>query len=198
MKQLFLLVALFFALPLNAQQLEVESPAELIATSIYASRNPRKTPKGKFCGVLMVHSTIPNLRFEGNVVGDVAYQDGIYYVYVAPESSKLKVTNPAGNFLNLVLPKVQSKATYQVTVYEVESRGSLVCNSDPAGAHIVLITSGGEIDLGKTPIKGNVDILEGTYSIRASKIGFKEKIVKNVKIRGGKTTRLGTIKLSRL
>lgn len=198
MKYMLFVISLITTFIAGAQQLEIETQAELLPKSIYAARNTRQTPKGKFCGVLMVHSIVKDLRFEGATVGPVAYQDGIYYVYLAPETSKLKVANAVGNTINLVLPKIQSKATYQVTIFESEVRGSLVCQSDPSGAQVTLLTPDGEIDLGRTPLRGNIDILEGTYSIRVTKPGYKDKTIKNVKIRNGKKNSLGTIKLSQL
>lgn len=198
MKYLLLAFSLLTAFLSGAQQLEIEAQAELLPQSIYAARNTRQTPKGKFCGVLMVHSIVKGLRFEGATVGAISYEDGIYYVYLAPETSKLKVYNAVGNVINLTLPKIQPKATYQVTIFESEARGSLVCKSDPSGAQVTLISPSGEIDLGKTPLRGNIDILEGTYSIRVTKPGYKDKTVKNVRIRHGKKTSVGTIKLTQL
>lgn len=180
-----------------AQALQVAEDVESIPQNLYAARNPRTAANGKVCGVLFVHSTIGDLKFSGKVVGDVSNEASTYYVYLEPGTKKLEVYNSAGNKLIMKLPSVESKTTYQVTVSNVEERGSLSCASVPSGAIVEISLDNEQTSLGKTPIRGDIEIKSGTYTIVVSKPGYNEYVLNGVKIKPNKITNLGTIKLKK-
>lgn len=196
------IVLLFFvaimALQGLAQTLCLEGDVQVDPQNIYAARNPRKDAKGYPCGVLMLHSTIEGLKFNGQMVGDVAYEAGVYYIYLPQNAKKLEVTAPSGSVLKVPLPKIETKVTYEATLFYQFPKGALACASDPSGATVTLISSNERINLGRTPLKGNVEVLTGVYKVEISKPGFQSVIKQNVKINSGKTTKLGTIKLKKL
>ena len=189
---------LISSLYMRAQSIRLEGDVRLIQNSVYASRNSRTDSKGRYCGVLLVHSTIPDLRFSGKVVGDVRYESGVYYVYLSSNASKLEIYDLAGSKLQIRLPKIGMKTTYEVTVYKSNERGSIECSSDPSGATVTLLIGEEKITVGKTPLKGNVEVLEGVYDIEFFKKGYETKILKKIRITPKKATKLGTVKLNNL
>lgn len=199
-KALYILMflAVFGKTDIAAQKLVIENKVELLSTNIYASRNPRVDSEGQFCGVLMVHSTNDGLRFSGAIEGEVTREAGVYYVYLRPGTTTLSIIPPSGNQLDMKFEKITPKCTYQVTVYEDARRGRLVCASDPSGAVVTVISSNSdEKVVGNTPIKGNVELLAGVYTITITKKGYQPEVLKKVKISANKTKKLGTIKLKK-
>lgn len=194
----FIVLNTFLSLTVGiyGQSLLIVEPVEFLPTQIYASRNPRQDAKGKFCGVLMIHSAIKNLKFQG-CVGDINYENGIYYVYLPAGMKKLNISDGYGNNLSIKLPVIAPKSTYQATIARTIEKGNLICKSDPSGAMVTLHSSDEDINLGQTPILGNVEIKEGTYTITLSKANFQTQKIKNVKIKKDKVTDLGTIKLKK-
>ncbi|MDE5850000.1 MAG: TonB family protein [Muribaculaceae bacterium] len=196
-KLVLLFIICMMAIDSTAQVLCLENQVEVQTNNIYAARNPRKDAKGVPCGVLMLHSTIEGLTFKGSVVGDVQNDAGVYVIYLPQNTKKLEAVAPSGSVLKIDLPKIESKATYTATVYYEYEKGSLVCASDPSGASVTLISGSERTDLGKTPLKGNVEVLTGVYNVEVSKSGFQTVVKSNVKISSGKTTNLGTVKLTK-
>lgn len=199
-RSLLIATAVMMSANAFAEVLRVESEAELMPQNLYASTHPRTDSKGKTCGLLLVNSTLPGLAFDNKVaVGNVEYKSGTYYVYLSPGTKNLTVGDASGNKLKLTLPPIQSKATYEVLVYEGEERGRLEIKSDPSGATVKLIVPGESrpISLGTTPIKKeNASLKVGNYTVEISKNGY-QTVEKKIKIQSGKKTNLGTIKLKR-
>lgn len=196
----YLVIAMALLLPTEvfAQALQIEKDVELMPKNLTASTNQRKDSKDQVCGLLLVNSTIDGLKFDPKTaVGNVKYENGTYHVYLSPGTKKLAVNDANGNKLILSLPGVQPKSTYTVTIFEADERGVLEIQSDPSGANVTLVSDAERIDLGTTPIRKNASIRVGSYNVTVSKKGFESKTVKNVKIKAGKTTKLGTVKLKR-
>lgn len=196
LKLAFFLIFSFQIICSNAQALKQMEKVELLPTNLHAAQNLRLDKNGEGCAVLFVHSTIPNLKFEGNIVGEIANESGTYYVYLMQGTSKLEI-NKANNKILLKFPKVGVKTVYQTTIEYANEYGSLEIFSDPSGASVELISNQDKISLGSTPIKGNVDIKTGNYTVILSKKGFESKTINNVKITADKITKLGTKKLKR-
>lgn len=192
-----LLFACMMSLGCMAQVLCIEKDVEVMPKNIYAARNQRKDAKGVPCGVVMFHSTIEGLKFKGQTVGEVAYDAGVYYVYLPGKCKKLEVVAPSGSVLKIGLPGIVSKTTYEATLYYVYPKGTLTCASDPSGAKVTLVSGSERVKLGKTPLKGNVEVVTGVYTVEVSKPGFQTVVKNNVKISEGKTTKLGTVKLTK-
>ncbi|MDE7350537.1 MAG: PEGA domain-containing protein [Muribaculaceae bacterium] len=193
-----LLIACMMAAGVMAQTLCIEKEVEILPHNISASRNQRKDSKGLPCGLLMLHSTIEGLTFKGQTVGDVAYESGVYYIYLPVNAKKLEAIAPSGSVLKIDLPKIESKTTYEATVYYMFPKGSIICSSDPSGATVTLISAKERTNIGRTPLKGNAEVLSGVYDVEFSKPGYRTVVKNNVKVNAGKTTKLGTIKLNKL
>lgn len=181
-----------------SQTLKSDGDVVKLPLNAYAAVHQRQDKSGKSCGILMVHSTIENLTFKGATVGVISRTGGIYYVYLRPNSQKLEIEDINGNQMKLNLPQIESKVAYEVTIYHSTSaRGYLKCRSEPSGATVRLISSKNSIPLGHTPIKGNVEISEGKYTLEIERPGFKIFRKENIKISAGKTTDIGLIKLKK-
>ncbi|MDE7419742.1 MAG: PEGA domain-containing protein [Muribaculaceae bacterium] len=191
----FLLLS--YAFDIVAQAIRLDKEVELMPMNVYAARNPRVDSKGLECGVLMVHSTIPELKFVGNVEGDISYESGIYYVYLRANTTRLDIVDQTGHKLQIRMPKIQSKHTYEATLYKSTERGTIVCASDPSGAVVTLISGKDRIELGRTPIK-NLEVLEGIYDLEILKSGYERRVIRNIKVNPNKSTKLRTVKLKKI
>ena len=88
-----ILLALCFTLDIQAQKLNVESFV-VKPNDITARTQPRKDINGNDCALVMVHTLKKGIEFDGWVVGNVDYKDGIYWVYMANGAKHLKIKHP--------------------------------------------------------------------------------------------------------
>ena len=188
-----LLWAPFFTI--EAQQLVETDSFKALEGNIFARRNPREDVSGNPCAVVFVRSTIPDLHFYGNVMGDVAYENATYVVYVQAGTEQLEIYGDSKNKLILKFSPLQSKATYEVTVQETSDKGTIELITVPSGADVYMIAKGERIHLGRTPLKGNALIKTGKYQVEIEKQGYRSARINNVKIVKDKTTKLGKVKL---
>lgn len=179
------------------QNICIEKDVELLPTNIYASKNLKVDENGNPCAVLFVQSSINDLNFEGDVVGDVVKDGTTYLVYVKGNTNKLRITHPQYFPVNIKFPVMQPKHTYEVIVGFKTGKGSLILKTDPSGADVSIQRGDEKINLGKSPLKGNLKIIEGTYELHISKQGYMST-TKTIKIEKDKTKKLGTIKLKKL
>ncbi|MBD5355894.1 MAG: PEGA domain-containing protein [Bacteroides sp.] len=197
MKQLFFFLFLLLFLPVEAQHLVAQGDVTLLEGNIYARRNPRNDAAGNPCALIMVKSTEPNLTFEGNVCGEVKYENAIYYVYMSEGSTNLTVDNETRKKLSLKFPSLAAKASYEVTVGITSDKGSISLTTNPSGADVYMLSQGERIHLGRTPIKGNVKIKAGIYTFEVEKKGYEMWRKRKVDISKDKTVNLGNIKLKK-
>ncbi len=103
-----------------AQSLIVKSMSES-SIDISASHYDRFDINGVPCALVKVQLAAVGARFEGNIIGDVIYKTGEYWVYMSQGSQMLQIKHP--NFLPLKVTfqdygvkAVQSKVTYELTL----------------------------------------------------------------------------------
>lgn len=85
-------------------------------------------PKGKDgmpCGLVKLKSTIPDLCFDGQIVGDVDNKTNEYYIFMERGTTHLVVSRPnvlpvVINFPDYGIESIVSKATYSVQVKDVK------------------------------------------------------------------------------
>lgn len=85
-------------------------------------------PNGKNgmpCGLVKIKSTIANLNFRGQIVGNVDNKTNEYYVYMEKGSTQLIVSRPnvlpvVVHFPDFGIESITSKATYSVEIKEVK------------------------------------------------------------------------------
>lgn len=121
-RQLFLLIAsLLITITSMGQDLKVRTMS-LNTSDLSASTYERKDLNKQACALVKVQLAAYGAKFEGNVIGDVAYKTGEYWVYMTQGSRELRVKHP--NYLPLhvnfadygVGRGVMSKQTYTLTL----------------------------------------------------------------------------------
>jgi len=134
---LVILLQIVFLSGLKAQSIKVED-FSIRMTDASASTNVRLGDDQKPCSLLKIVSLNKELKFEGNVVGDVVNKTNEYWVYIASNSSELIIkcpglTSQRVKFSEYGIDKLQPKATYIMTVV-AQPKPQLQANSKPVAA----------------------------------------------------------------
>ena len=122
MKRLSILFAcLWMALAATwAQELTIKE-MRVNPTDLSASTQPRNDLNGNPCGLVKVQLAAVGAQFEGNVLGDVAYKTGEYWVYMSEGSYLLRIKHPnfvplSINFRDLGIRGIEPKTVYELTL----------------------------------------------------------------------------------
>ena len=179
----FLLLALLL-LPatLQAQELSVKSFTEK-SNDLSASTQPRVDNNSVPCALVKVQIAAWGVRFEGNVMGDVAYKTSEYWVYMPKGSKRLSVKLEGYlplevEFSGYGINDLESKLTYLLVISGVvvngqqqeaprQQTGWLILNSTPSEADVYLTVNGVESLEGKTPFQKKMAY--GSYNYRLKK-----------------------------
>ena len=102
----------------SAQQLKVEK-CYIASNDLSASKYERKDGNDNPCALIKVLLTSDGAKFEGNIVGDVRYDTGEYWVYLTEGSYELRIKHPLYtaqtiNFRDFSIQGVDGKRTYIV------------------------------------------------------------------------------------
>lgn len=124
----------------TAQKLTVESMA-LAGNDISASQFERKDLNKQPCALVKVQLAAFGAVFEGNVIGDVAYKTGEYWVYMSEGSQELRVKHANYlplhiTFANYGVHSVKGKTTYNLTI----SKPMLQPGNDDDGTSYLIMT----------------------------------------------------------
>ena len=187
MKRILLIILSVWAMltGLPAQELMVKSMS-LDAGDLSASTYGRKDLNGAACALVKVQLAANGARFEGNVIGDVAYKTGEYWVYMTDGSRELRIKHPNYlplhvNFASYGIDRgVKSKQTYTLTLLMPQAGGigqkqKLIINYSPANA-TVLIDS--KLYKGNGYIETSLSIGTHQYIIAADGYATAEATVK--------------------
>ena len=91
MKRIVILMLLIVsALSVCGQELTVKQ-MEVAPMDLSASTQPWNDRNGNACALVKVQLATPGARFEGNVIGDVEFKTGEYWVYMSEGSYMLNV-----------------------------------------------------------------------------------------------------------
>lgn len=183
-KKLLLIWCLLMAvIGMQAQKLTVEK-MEADPMDLSASTQPRNDLNGNPCGLVKVQLAAVGAKFEGNVLGDVAYKTGEYWVYMNDGAYLLKIKHP--NFLPLDLNfrdygirKVEGKCVYVLTLsmpqMTVEKRQRLIINYTPVSATVLVDA---KLQRGNGHIEVELPVGEHSYVIAADGYASAEGTVK--------------------
>lgn len=147
-----LLYAIVFALcttTLMAQELTVKS-FQTVTTDLSARTHPRQDNNGNDCALVKVQIASAGVTFAGYVMGDVAFKNNEYWVYMTAGSKRLKVVHP--NYLPLEVTfadyninHLEGKTTYILRILsemgnnnERDQIGQIIIDSDPQGAMVYI------------------------------------------------------------
>jgi tetratricopeptide (TPR) repeat protein len=122
MKKFVVLFLLFNCISFYGQGLAIKEMKEIVSGSD-AFHAPNDS-LGHPCGLIKVLSTVSDLEFEGQIVGNVSKHTNEYHVYMMRGSNELIIKRPhvlplLVNFKDFGI-EVVSKATYQITLKELK------------------------------------------------------------------------------
>lgn len=175
MKQIVIILCLLAAaFDVCGQELTVKR-MEVAPMDLSASTQPRNDLNGNPCALVKVQLAVEGVKFEGNVIGDVAFKDGEYWVYMSQGSYMLNIKHKSFvplfvNFRDYDIKKVEGKVTYVLTLVmpqmgEEKKKQKLIINYTPKEA-MVLIDS--KPYTGKGHVEDELPLGEHTYVIAAA------------------------------
>lgn len=175
MKSFAISLLLFFCIAGNAQKLKVDK-FEVKSNDITARTHPRQDINGNDCALVKVQLAAPSASFDGNVIGDVAYDTSEYMVYLAQGSKRLTVKKEGYLPLEVIfedfgIKTLDSKTVYVMTISGLSGAnhletpkiktGWMIFNSEPSGATVYI----NDEFVGNTPLT-NYKQTYGTYTYR--------------------------------
>ena len=181
---IFLLLLLSTMLGMQAQELTVKS-LEVAPMDLSASTQPRNDLNGNPCALVKVQLAAGGASFEGNIIGDVAYSKGEYWVYMSAGSYMLNIKHGSFvplfvNFRDYDIKKVEGKTTYVLTLLmpqgsAVEKKQKLIINYTPASATVLVDA---KLQKGNGHIELELPVGEHSYVIAADGYASAEASVK--------------------
>lgn len=101
---------------------------------------------GNPCGLVKVLSTLQDLTFDGEIVGDIENKTNEYHVFLAKGSKELVIGRPhvlplKVNFAEYGIDEISSKATYSIILKEVslnEKKNGTTFNVIPKNADVFI------------------------------------------------------------
>lgn len=102
-KLLSLLLYLNLALCAVAQIKVIE--VSVSSNDISAVTKKRIDLNGKTCALVKVEMSSPQAKFQGNIVGEVAYSTSEYWVYVSPGTKQMKIMHPEQSTVLIDFPQ---------------------------------------------------------------------------------------------
>lgn len=168
------LILVCYALGMQAQKLTVEKMA-VSPMDLTASTQQRNDLIGNPCALVKVQLPTEGVSFEGNVLGDVAFNSGEYWVYMSAGSYMLNVKHPnfhplMVNFRDYDIRKVEGKTTYVLTIgilqnSQLEKKQKLIINYSPKSATVLVDA---KLQQGKGRIEVELPVGEHSYVIAAN------------------------------
>ena len=170
-----ILLALWFALGIHAQKLNVESFV-VKTNDITARTQPRQDINGNDCALIKVQLAASGAEFVGNVVGNVSYNKSEYLVYMSQGSKRLSVKLEGflpleASFEEYGIKALEGKTTYVLTISgatvarQIEApkikTGWILLESEPSGASVYI----NDEFVGNTPLS-NYKQAYGIYQYR--------------------------------
>ncbi len=113
------ILLLFLCLNINAQNIVVKDIIPM--TDIMEYKNQRKDANGSICAVIRIFMPKKETFFEGNVIGDVEYRNGEYWIYLSPGSKFIRIKYEGCdpvlvNFTNYGVKGVNAKTFYDIKI----------------------------------------------------------------------------------
>ena len=138
--------------------------------------------EGNSCGLIKVRTDDEQLKFKGNIVGEVENKMNEYWVYVSPRAKMIKVIHP--NFIPLIVffpdynIDISSKATYLLTLEEIKYK------KEKAGLTIIVKPENSDLYIDNIFIdnlSGNgfyqMYLPKGEHICKFSKAGYRPNVL---------------------
>ena len=158
-----------------AQELSVKEFRE-VSNDLSARTKSRQDNNGDECALVKVQLAAASATFTGNVIGDVAFKNNEYWVYMTAGSKRLKVNHPSYlplevSFADYNVSQLTGKSTYILTLIlgdlpqgvqqQRVQTGWILIDSEPQGASVYI----NDVFVGNTPLDGYKQPY-GAYSYR--------------------------------
>ena len=181
MKIHFIFFLLLFCATAMAQELSVKSFREF-TNDLSARTKPRQDNNGDDCALVKVQLAASNATFSGNVMGEVAFSNNEYWVYMTAGSKRLKVNHPSYlplevSFADYGVNLLKGKTTYVLTLIlgnlpqgvqqQRVQTGWILVDSEPQGAAVYI----NEEFVGNTPLDGYKQAY-GVYTFRVERPNY--------------------------
>ena len=124
MRLTLILLISYIVCGIRAQDLNVKAFVEA-SQDLTARTTPRQDLNGVECALIKVRIVGKDVKFDGNVMGEVEYKGNEYWVYMPNGSKRLKITHPDClpldiTFGDLGVGKLTGKMTYVLTLTKKE------------------------------------------------------------------------------
>ena len=184
MKRIVILMLLIVStLSVCGQELTVKR-MEVAPMDLSASTQPRNDRNGNACALVKVQLATPGARFEGNVIGDVEFKTGEYWVYMSEGSYMLNVKHASFlplfvNFRDYDIKKVEGKVTYVLTLVMPQMGNVpvddgmryLVLEVAPENAIVLVDGKQQEVKNGMAKVR----LSQGEHRYNVSAVGYASK-----------------------
>lgn len=146
-----------------------------------ASTQPRNDLNGNPCALVKVQLATADASFEGNVIGDVAYIENEYWVYMSAGSYMLQLKHKSFvplfiNFRDYGITRVEQKATYVISL-QIPNRGSSAVDDGTRFLAMTVVPAEASVLIDNQPQKlnnGSISLLlpAGKHSYRVEAPGY--------------------------
>lgn len=173
MKRLFV-ISILFVIAFSIVDAQTVTPKrfKLLDKDLLAQKESRLDRNNKKCAVIRFDIVgVDNLKFK-EAIGEVAYSDNEYIVYVAENTKKLTYYSQklSGEIdLEDFGPEVEGGLTYRLTMEREDNMRSVIFYVDPVKAKVSV--DGKSVQLDKMG-KGSIELPSGTYNYSISAEGF--------------------------
>lgn len=193
-KNYLILLCLFVSLQGFSQSLVVES-FKANFNDLTARVKERKDLNGNPCALIKVELPIKNVLFEGNVVGDVEWKKGEYWVYVPQGTRNIKIKSDIYRPLSVDFTRYNSgvingNSTYILSVKVPQSKD----NDQATGNYLIINVLPKDADVKVDGVKcqnigGDVSCYldNGSHSVLVEKEGYAP-VNKNIEMNGVRMT----------
>lgn len=188
MRSIFVILMLMLCVNVFAQDIEIKGLKTISESSANASA--RKDINGNVCALVRVQLKEPDAQFSGNILGDISYKNGEYWVYMAMGSKRLSIKHPdflpvTVVFSTLGVDKVKSGAEYQMQTKANKEKPKAVSNKRGMVA-IQLTPSNATLSVDGTPATSEgggqytLSLPYGThyYSVKYGDFAIEDQAVK--------------------
>lgn len=173
------------SLPSVAQGIKIVKVEE-ITTGMDAFNAPRGS-NGDYCGLVKVSSVIPDLNIDGEIVGDITYDNNEYKVYLCKGSKSITIKRPQSlpaeiQFNNYGIEEISSKASYRIVVKDVplnREKNKLHINVKPNTSKVFIDNHRIDNEAGDGDY--TLFLPKGEYVCKLENVGYRS-IIKTFKV----------------
>lgn len=176
-RMLCFLICLSILIPCLGQEMEVDA-FRANTMDLSASTHKRVDNNGEACGLVKVELPLEGVTFEGNIIDDVKYNSGEYWVYLTSGSKNLRIKHPQKKPLSVNFDdfgiKLEGSQTYLLSIKTEAGKESVTFRITPKNAILTVdqreySTENGTAVIPLTPEEHNYTIVAPGYKTQGNK-----------------------------